>query len=329
MTPTGWAAFPGGEEPDYNMGIGLLAYIWTLTGISAVALGLRLFTVYHVLNRVRAADYVMVASFIFNVAAGAAMTKACQWGLGRHIYYLSPEQIMNVLKYTILLSGPMMLSVMLGRVSFCFFLLSTVGTENLIRVLLWTALISQVLVNICYIVVQYSSCGSHITALWDNTVHAKCVPYNTMIDYLYYNSAWNAFTDLFLTVLPAVLLKGLKIQLRKKIVATILLCVSVFAFVASVTKCIMIKEMANPDGTWMIAKLDFWVMGEGHVVIIVASIPVMNSLVKWGKETITQRGYGSSSQPRTQVTAKQTWTVEHEDIYDSQHARGHKLNELV
>jgi hypothetical protein len=81
--------------------------------------------------------------------------------------------------------------------------------------------------------------------------------------------------------------------------------------------------------TGMIAKLDFWVMGEGHVVIIVASIPVLNSLVKWGKETITQRGYGSSSQSRTRVTVQQAWTVEHKAIDDSKQATGHTLNELV
>ena len=52
------------KEPDYNLGMGLLTYIWTFTAISAVVLALRLFAVYHVLNRVRAADYTMVAAFV-------------------------------------------------------------------------------------------------------------------------------------------------------------------------------------------------------------------------------------------------------------------------
>jgi hypothetical protein len=54
----------GPKEPDYNLGPGQIAFIWTFTGIAAVILGLRLFAVTYVLNRVRAADYVMVASFV-------------------------------------------------------------------------------------------------------------------------------------------------------------------------------------------------------------------------------------------------------------------------
>jgi hypothetical protein len=60
----GWRAFPGGKAPDHDLGRGLIEFMWTLTGISAVVLGLRLFAVYHVLKRVRAADYLMVASFV-------------------------------------------------------------------------------------------------------------------------------------------------------------------------------------------------------------------------------------------------------------------------
>jgi hypothetical protein len=58
-------------------------------------------------------------------------------------------------------------------------------------------------------------------------------------------------------------------------------------------------------------------MGEAYVIIIIASMPLMNSLVKWGKETISQRSYRNSNNLQTKVTIKQSWTVEHEDSDDA------------
>jgi hypothetical protein len=57
-------ATAGPLPPDKNMGNSLIAFMWALNGISALILALRLFAVYKVLNRVRAADYLMVASYV-------------------------------------------------------------------------------------------------------------------------------------------------------------------------------------------------------------------------------------------------------------------------
>jgi len=304
-------SFAGVKEPDYNLGTSLVAYIWTFTGISAAVLALRLFAVYHVLNRVRAADYTMVAAFIFMVATGALITKSCSWGLGRHIYYLSGEQITNIAKYIILAIVPGVLAVALGRASFCLFLISALGVDPIVRVILWITLILQALVGVTEIILQYSSCGNHIAALWDPQIHAKCIPIVSIIDYLYFLSAWSSLTDLFLTILPAYLLKNVKMQLRKKIVAMILLCISGLAFVASLTKTIMTHELGTNDVTFDWAKVNFWVTGEGYVIIIVASIPPLNSLVKWRKQTIAQNS--NSTTYSNQVMVQKSWAVEHED----------------
>jgi hypothetical protein len=54
-------------------------------------------------------------------------------------------------------------------------------------------------------------------------------------------------------------------------------------------------------------------MGEGYVIMIVASIPPMNCLVKLGKQIIMQQSSGSSDHFHNQATIKQSWTAEHED----------------
>src|SRR5207237_4813553 len=111
-------------------------------------------------------------------------------------------------------------------------LITAVGVEDIVRVILWFTLVFQALISVTQVVLQLSRCGHHIAALWDSTIHVKCVPYVAVIDYLYFLAglypysrklrtnalvAWNAFTDLFLVILPFYLLKDVKLELRNKI----------------------------------------------------------------------------------------------------------------
>jgi hypothetical protein len=178
------------------------------------------------------------------VAAGALTTRGVHWGLGRHIYYLTPTQIQHSIEYVILMDAPVIVAATLGRISFCLFLINTVGAEKSVRRLLWVAIVLQILVNATHVIAFYCSCGLKINALWDLSIHAKCLSYSSMSDYLYFLgglypfsysanksladnlTAWNAFTDLFLTVLPGYLLKDLNVERRKKFIIMVLLCIS-------------------------------------------------------------------------------------------------------
>jgi hypothetical protein len=50
--------------PDVNIGTSLIIYNWTLAGVAAIVLGLRLFAVIQVLRRIRMADYAMVLAYV-------------------------------------------------------------------------------------------------------------------------------------------------------------------------------------------------------------------------------------------------------------------------
>jgi rhodopsin domain-containing protein len=120
------------------------------------------------------------------VAAGALSNRGVHWGLGRHVYYLSPEQITNSLKYVVFMTAPGIFGIALGRASFCLFLLSTIGAEKRVRMVLWITLVLQMLVNVTAIILLYSSCGRHIAAVWDISIQAKCIPFTPISYYLYF-----------------------------------------------------------------------------------------------------------------------------------------------
>jgi hypothetical protein len=103
------------------------------------------------------------------------------------MYYLSEEQFMNAFKYgVVLMTAPLIIGTALGRISFCLFLLSAIGTAKATRVILWITIIFQVLVNGSANILLYSSCGLQIAAEWNPTIQANCIPYHSRIDYLYF-----------------------------------------------------------------------------------------------------------------------------------------------
>jgi len=61
--------------------------------------------------------------------------------------------------------------------------------------------------------------------------------------------------------------------------------------------------------------LTFFIIGEAYVIVIVASLPLMNSLVQWRQRRRggEQKTYGSSNyMGSNQVSVKQAWAVEYE-----------------
>jgi hypothetical protein len=69
------ATTPMTNEADVNIGGSLLAVQWSLAGIAGIVLGMRLFTVTCILQRVRAADYLMVLAFV-----RPAIPNSCHYG---------------------------------------------------------------------------------------------------------------------------------------------------------------------------------------------------------------------------------------------------------
>jgi hypothetical protein len=57
-------AIPRPDGPDDNLGASFIIFQWTLAGIAAVVLALRLFTAGAILRKISPADYLMAISFV-------------------------------------------------------------------------------------------------------------------------------------------------------------------------------------------------------------------------------------------------------------------------
>ncbi|TXC00325.1 hypothetical protein FocTR4_00014697 [Fusarium oxysporum f. sp. cubense] len=100
------------------------------------------------------------------------------------------------------------------------------------------------------------------------------------------NEACNSATDLILTFLPAYMFWGLHMQLSTKVGLVALMGLSIFAFVASVIKTILLQSLGyRSDFTRNVAALFIWLHVENTLVITAASIPMTRPLFQNSNET--------------------------------------------
>lgn len=178
------------------------------------------------------------------------ITASQHYGLGRHMYYIAenPQNLSNTLRVGFYTFVWAFLSPMAGRLSFCFFLLWVIGENPRVkRWPIYSAMVIQVVVNIASIVVMYAQCGTDLNILWDllraGEVSTRCWDPRIQTWWGYFSGcmlpnrnrvtrgtdsilAINSATDLFLTVLPAVVVSFSKLTWRSRIGLMALLCLS-------------------------------------------------------------------------------------------------------
>ena len=94
------------------------------------------------------------------------------------------------------------------------------------RVSLHVTWVLQAVINIVCLVMIYTQCGTHVSALWGATT-AKCLSPLVQTNFGYFQSAFNSLSDAFLTVLPAIVILRLQVTTPVKIGLVFLLCLSV------------------------------------------------------------------------------------------------------
>jgi hypothetical protein len=107
--------------------------------------------------------------------------------MGRHIYYLSPEQIKQAVKFGYIIAPFAFMSLVFGRVSFAVSLLALIGTKKWRRWLLYFIIVSQFVINMILIGVGLGQC-TPVRKQWDRTVPGTCLGYKTQLNVGYAQS---------------------------------------------------------------------------------------------------------------------------------------------
>jgi hypothetical protein len=170
-----------------------------------------------------------------------------------------------------------------GRISFCLYMLRVLSTTSAARKRCIIAFIAtQLLVNVPISIFVFTQCG-HFHTLWAHGLSApaaSCVSHDIVKALALVAVVFNALTDIFLTILPAIVVWSIKVMTsRARIGLGATLGLSFFASVASVIKIYYVYALYTFSPSVQTVGRLIIVMGvEINVVIISASIPVLAPL---------------------------------------------------
>lgn len=148
---------------------------------------------------------------------------ATHWGLGRHLYYLSPEQRINQQYYSLLAQVFCIHSLTFCKISISLTYVRILkGSYNRwLRVLCYVLSVTVLIVNTMVIIVFYAQCIPNKKA-WNPSVPGTCYDRKFLMGFVLLQGSFSAFTDLALCIIPAFLLKNL-LQVGRKSKAILLM----------------------------------------------------------------------------------------------------------
>ncbi|KAJ5190730.1 uncharacterized protein N7498_009715 [Penicillium cinerascens] len=284
------------ENVHDDKGPKILAVLWTLTGLTAVMVGARMFIRLRMLKSFGIDDYLIAISTVLSLAYCGVTTAGVSVGYGKHAKDLTQENLE--------------MAILLNTISFLFGILSftipkLAVTAMITRILcpglkqkiwLWLLVGTAAAVSCICIIILFTMCDPP-EALWNvhlaMTGGATCRNVWILIDYAIFTGALSAFVDLYLAFYPVTVLMKLQMSLRKRIALCAAMGLGSIACAMAIIKSTQLNGLADKsDYTYGTADLVMWTNIEADVVVIASCIPTLQPLLEliMGKRTLGSYG---------------------------------------
>ncbi|KAK7942993.1 uncharacterized protein PG986_012106 [Apiospora aurea] len=221
---------------DNNRGPAINAIAWVGTIISTVFVALRLYSRIFVTRSFGWDDTVIVVAVILNLITNVFVSVAVASGLGRHIQYLTDEQVVRVLYYSSIQRPPGILAYCLPKLSIAILLCTLMGStkRRVWHWLLYSIIVVLFVTSILTIVLFFNQCRP-VSALWvpSATATADC------------------FDPFILDVVSFVAGYAKRMMKRQdKVTAMILMAFGFLASAAAIVKTTTVQLNHPEDPTW-------------------------------------------------------------------------------
>ncbi|KAI9849433.1 MAG: hypothetical protein M1837_004053 [Sclerophora amabilis] len=267
---------PGGDVDKSPL---LKAVLWTEASIAVLVMGVRLYARTTHVRAFASDDAVMIITLVLSLVGTALTTVAMQHGLGRHMFYLEPNDVSSASKFEWISHAFAIASVVTGKLSVTIFLLRISNTK-LRKWLLYTLNAIMVLLYIPLIVMTYAQC-TPTSMLWDITAKGTCWNPNIQATYALVCGVYGTFADVALGLYPISIIHRLNMALKTKIGLAIVMGLGVLAGACSAVKTRYLTLLtARSDVTFDQTNLIIWYTTEMYAIIIAGSIPALSALMK-------------------------------------------------
>ncbi|KAH7042226.1 hypothetical protein B0J12DRAFT_605416 [Macrophomina phaseolina] len=272
---------PPGVTPNF-INPTSLAHIVLIANIlfplmSALFVTLRLYTTGLIMRTVGIDDYIIALSWLLACAASSTHSLLTRYGLGRHLWDVPLSTYNpNFLKVAAVCGTFYGLSIMFSKLSILGLYFRYLPEKP-----------NKAIATTMTVVILYSLIGSFkwvlacrpIEKYWDLRItHGSCVDW---LKINVFTGVMNTATDVFILLLPIVMLRNIRLPRREKIGLVLVMMTGGFVLVVSIIRLkTTVDTDYNRDLTWDWARNGIWWMVEMHIAIVCACLPVGRAFLR-------------------------------------------------
>ncbi|QLI68405.1 uncharacterized protein G6M90_00g049520 [Metarhizium brunneum] len=227
-----------------------------------------------------AADYFIVIALAFNLTANVLEIQSVQSGFGRHLQFLTREQVLTVRRfsqYNILFAN---ISLWAVKISVCFFILALIqGVHRRTTWIVYALIAITTTASTCQ-GIFWGLQASPLRKLWEPDIPGEVKSVKTLVTSIIAFTIINSITDLFYAISPVYFIGRLQMSLGKRLVIIGLTGSGLLVFASSITRVAFDGDFYKPDFTWALYRVYLCTIVERNLANVIADLPATFTLVR-------------------------------------------------
>lgn len=207
-----------------------------------------------------------------------SLTKLVFEGLGRHVYCLPREQVLQAVKWSVIAQLFNIIGIGLAKISVCLCVLRIIDrTRTGLAVFLWVVIAFVSASHLSQVILFMVQCRP-MAGIWNPHIHRKC--FSSRITYMagYIGFGLDAFTDLICAGIPIFILQRLQINQRTKLALCGLMSLGSLTAACAIAKAVTLEGVFASDYTYALTKPAICTIVEHLTSITLISIPALKPL---------------------------------------------------
>ncbi|KAK8850889.1 hypothetical protein PGQ11_013368 [Apiospora arundinis] len=251
----------------------ILGISWSLVGISALFILLRLYVKCTRQRGLWWDDHVLVASWIMMMVDVGIITYGVSLGFGQHITEISTNASTNLQFLIYIASVFSLLGAAWSKTSFALTLVRI--TEGSLRTAIWVVIASINMALVANAILPFLRC-SPVERNWDILVfEGECWDVDISLSYSMFAAAFSGAMDILLVLVPWFVIAKTQMNIKEMFGVAICMSLGFLAGVTAFIRCSKIPLLAEQDFTYEDGHLAIWTIAEITTTIIAASIPAL------------------------------------------------------
>ncbi|KAF4543408.1 Polytopic membrane protein [Lasiodiplodia theobromae] len=224
-------------------------------------------------------DWLMLLSQIAYTIWGICLLLGVHAGMGHHMAELTPERIMQAMKYWYICGGLYCFVTTLVKVAVGFFLLRVI-VHPVQKYVIWGTLAVSTGYGIFMIVGTLAQCDPP-QKFWDNNIDGSCGNRAGGVWTGYVHAAISAAVDFIMAGIPFFMLRHSNLGWKKRVAIYLIMSLGSYAAITTLIRASTIDDLTKSgDYLYNITSITIWSWVEPGVGIIAACMATLRPLVR-------------------------------------------------